>query len=338
MWEKDDRIAERFSVIDVMLSGPLSYLIQAKADDGSSVFIRAVRMGALDDWSVVQSAEVRAEAYRQISHSSLPSFVGYFTEELEGDAAFYLVYEKSSGETIEEMVRNHGPLSRQEIRDMIGQICEGLLILHGANPGIVHKRINPSAIVRVGSDMYRVLHLPMPGGIAEPEDAGEQSLIHEAYLPLEQKKGQDGPGSDLYSLGMTAVFGISGKHPHLLPTKQFKPQFHGADDSTGLDRIIDKMIEPNVSELIRSAASILSLLDEAPEPVQSKGVPPPATQSNVEIQSYDKGDSILVRNPASSKAESMLAGFLLDQWISKPWQLGNFFIESSRESSYFRSE
>lgn len=324
MWQKGERIAERFTVVDVVPAGPTSYLVSAESDDGSPVFIRAVRMGGLSDWNAVQSAEERSKIYGQLRHSSLPAFVGYFTEELEGDAAFYLVYERTSSPTVEEAVAVNGPFSQGETRTMIADICEGLHLLHTCEPEILHGHISPSAIVK-NDGSFGLLHLPMTKRIEELMPASRPSLIDEAYVPLEQKKGKQAPVSDLYSLGMTAIFSLTGKHPHLLPTKHFKPQFHSTTRSTAIDTAIDRMVEPNAADRVSSTRRVLDLIGntESSRPGgltgQTHEVAPTNVGTDVEIKSRESGDSIFVRNPSANKTESILVGFLLDQWVSKPW-------------------
>ncbi len=83
---RKDVIANRFSQLRELSSDGVSSTLLAVDKDGSPVLINEILMSGLDEWSALKTLEDRASRYGDLSHSSLPNFVGYFTEELDDDA------------------------------------------------------------------------------------------------------------------------------------------------------------------------------------------------------------------------------------------------------------
>lgn len=83
------------------------------------------------------------------------------------------------------------------------------------------------------------------------------------YMAPEQTIGKTIPSSDLYSLGMTIVFLITGKHPGLIEQIDLKPNYKNASISNNnLEILIDLLIEPDFKKRIQTAQEALNILNE----------------------------------------------------------------------------
>ena len=320
MGDNKDLIADRFSIVDTLYSGRMTDTILAEDLDGRRVVARALKIKALDNWDTVQKLEQRADQYREFSNRSLPELIGTFSD--DDDAAFYMVFEQVQGSTLEEYVGEKGPLKDDEVQAMLRDTLEALALLHQSSPEILHGGIRPASVIRSEGGVYRLSELPLPDLPAIPTTSPEGTVIEEAYHPLEQRKGKLVAASDVFSLGMTAVFMLTGKHPHLLPTRRFMPVYRPeGTPMRRLDRVIYSMIEPDAGAREGSAVRLLSMLENVQEvPGQSPVYEPEVTgASGVEIISRGGGESVFVKNEAASRPESMLIGFFLDLWATKPW-------------------
>jgi len=204
--------------------------------------------------NVVKSAYARAlfarevEAVGKLSHPNIVTAL----DANEINDRFFLVMELVDGPNLEQLVRQQGPLDIGLACDYILQATQGLQAAHAA--GIVHRDIKPANLLvhRPG------LSVDVPGlvkitdfGIArllDPETGvSHGTMLGKAntvmgtpdYLSPEQARDQHAVDirSDLYSLGCTFFYLLTGQ-----------PPFVGG---TALDKIIRHGTEalPSVSEL-----------------------------------------------------------------------------------------
>ena len=321
MADQGEILAGRFTVLQSLQRESITATLLAQDTDGRKVLLRELRMASLDNWSTVQKFEKRATQYQELQSGSLPECVGFFSDETRDDAAFYFAFEFVEGTDLEHVLEAEGPQSDEKVRAMLRDMLGGLALLHHSDPLIVHGGIRPATIVRIDEGGYRFAELPLPDLPAVPATSPGKSIIDEAYRPLEQRKGQTKSESDLFSLGMTAVYMITGKHPHLLPTRHFKPVFRPRETGSALDLAIDTMIDPGTALKPKSAMALIRILDGESDPVVANisSELESAGGAAIEIRSTSTGDAVHVTNPSASRPESLLVGFFLDLWVSKPW-------------------
>jgi serine/threonine protein kinase len=80
------------------------------------------------------------------------------------------------------------------------------------------------------------------------------------YIPLEQFSGQATPASDLYSLGMTLIYLLTGVHPADLPQENGRVKFNDKGISRPLVRWVEKMTYPYLNKRFSSATTALNNL------------------------------------------------------------------------------
>ncbi len=128
----------------------------------------------------------------------------------------YIVMELLSGETARERVERSGPLEPPEAVAMMLALADCLSAAHAAN--VIHRDIKPENIFITESGV-KVLDF----GIARALDGNSNltqtgtSLGTPAYMSPEQARGKHeeiSPQSDIYSLGATLLFLISGQTIH----------------------------------------------------------------------------------------------------------------------------
>lgn len=220
-----------------------------------------------------KAAQIRSLFYQEASvlkklsgkNRQIPRIYEYFTEGED----FYLVREWIDGLTLKQKVQQQGTLSIAEVEQILDSVLSCLKYIH--SHGIVYRQLKPSSIILRRS---RRGFLPVPiyfGGVKELETKINQPLQRnlvlahqQEYIPPEQEQGKSVYASDLYSLGLTAVYLLTGKNPAELP---FDPQtqrllWHEEiyDRRIHLIRVIDRAICPNISQRFSSAEAMLQAL------------------------------------------------------------------------------
>lgn len=167
--------------------------------------------------------EIRAQA--QLDH---PNLVRALDANEDGNVHF-LVTEFVDGTDLRRLVRGQGRLNMQTAASIIAQAAQGLE--HAHEKGMIHRDIKPGNILVTGDGRVKVSDLGLVGYFNEPVEslptAGK--IVGTAdYLSPEQIATPDKvtPASDIYSLGCTMYYAVTGKVPFPGGTTREKARAH----------------------------------------------------------------------------------------------------------------
>jgi eukaryotic-like serine/threonine-protein kinase len=176
---------------------------------------------------------------------------------LESDGTVFLVMEYVDGTDLHELVAREGPLTPEEARLVLMQACEALA--HAAEQGIIHRDIKPSNFLLTrcnGAPFIKLTDL----GLARETTLDELRLTRAGttvgtldYMAPEQTfdSGDADIRSDLYSLGATWFYLLTGRPPFLgTQTERLKQILRAEPPAV-------RALNPRVS---RPAAAVLSRL------------------------------------------------------------------------------
>jgi hypothetical protein len=153
----------------------------------------------------------KAGVLAHLRHPSIPKIYDYF---IEGDR-YYLVMTWIDGEDLRKRMRkNGGPFEERLVTGWAIQVCDALDYLHACRPPIIHQDLNPANLM-LGDRSGRVILLGN-FGIARIVSPGPETCAI-GYAPPEFFTGKTEPRSDLYSLGMTMLYLLTGFDPEHNP-------------------------------------------------------------------------------------------------------------------------
>ena len=209
--------------------------------------------------------EMLGQASRQI-----PGLYAYFAE----NERFYLVQELVDGPTLTQFVAECGPLGEEEAKRLLTSLLTLLDYVHGQ--GIIHRDIKPDNILIRRQDNLPVL-IDF-GAVKETvtstlDSAGRATasivIGTPGFIPLEQAAGRPLFSSDLYSLGLTVIFLLTGKVPQEI-TNQATGAISWMERASGVSpqfaAILNRAIEPDARVRFRSAREMLDVLTQYAEP------------------------------------------------------------------------
>ena len=229
----------------------------------------------------------------------IPHLYAYFSE----GEQFYLVEEWVEGQTLTQKVHREGILPESIIRNILVQTLPVLGYIHQKR--MVHRDIKPDNIIIRQLDQKPVLidfgavKETMSTVVNSQGDSSRSIVVGTpGFMPSEQMAGRPLFSSDLYSLGLTAIFMLTGKIPQDLEsdpvTGQLNWQQFAPAVTPGFAALINRSIQMNPSDRFPSADQMLAGLqsfEAATVSANSGGVeptevniptppPPQARQSN----------------------------------------------------------
>ncbi|NET37308.1 MAG: serine/threonine protein kinase [Cyanothece sp. SIO1E1] len=148
------------------------------------------------------------------SHAQIPMLLNYFDAEGE----FYLVQEYIRGDNLAKEVRRSGRQSEAQVRQFLKEILPILQYIHDNN--VIHRDVKPPNIIRCKDDNRLVLidfgavkeKLALAG-----ESTQRASTTHfvgtVGFAPPEQLTLRAVYSSDIYALGVTCLYLLTGKPP-----------------------------------------------------------------------------------------------------------------------------
>ncbi len=180
--------------------------------------------------------------------SSIPSLYDYFTNA----GQFYLVQQWIDGETLTQKVKKQGNLSEADCWNILMNILEVLDYVH--SKGIIHRDIKPDNIILCRKDSKPVLIdfgavKETMGTMVTSQGVPTSSIVigTPGYMASEQAVGKAVRSSDLYSLGLTVIYALTGKIPQELPldddTGDYIWHQYAQNVSSNLTAILDKAIQ-----------------------------------------------------------------------------------------------
>ncbi len=168
-------------------------------------------------WSTLElmfQEEAQLLARLSTEHLAVPRFRDSFMD----SGAFYIVIEFVPGQNLEEYVHQQGgPLPVPEVIEYGGQAVDVLVHLHELTPHpVIHGDLKPSNLIRQPDGRIVVidfglsrLNQPMPSYVPSHGSA----FGTPGYSPMEQWEGRVTGASDVFALGATLHYLITGRNP-----------------------------------------------------------------------------------------------------------------------------
>ncbi|UKO97326.1 serine/threonine-protein kinase [Nostoc sp. UHCC 0870] len=149
------------------------------------------------------------------SHSQIPMLLDYF----EGDGELYLVQEYIQGSTLAREVRCNGTKTEAEVKQFLRELLPVLQYLYQNQ--VIHRDIKPLNLLRCVDDQRIVLidfgavkeNLVDVGNDAHNTTINTNFVGTMGFAPPEQFSLRPVYASDIYALGMTCVYLLTGKAP-----------------------------------------------------------------------------------------------------------------------------
>jgi predicted Ser/Thr protein kinase len=225
-------------------AGGMGVVYLARDAEGRAVAVKALGPAVTSDPNARRRLLREVETMRRVRSP-------YVAEILDADVTAdspYIVTRYVPGRTLEEVIRESGPLHGRDLASLAAGLAEALAAIHAA--GIVHRDLKPGNVML--ADGHPVV---IDFGIAHVADATRLTqtgmvMGTPGYLAPEVIEGQPSSGaSDVHSWGATVAYAASGRSPYGVGSFQtiFYRVVTGQPDLTGLPQPLLPLVSAALS-------------------------------------------------------------------------------------------
>lgn len=225
---------------------------------------------------------------------------------------YYLVTEYVPGGDLRKLVRRDGPLDMHTATNIISQVADGLEYAH--QQGLIHRDIKPGNVLVTPEGEAKLSDLGLAGpleGNAENDPRYGKIVGTADYVSPDhvQSPWDPTPAWDIYSLGCTLYYAVTGKVPFPGGSTSDKARAHcelrpldprrlnPALSDQFVDVLADMMAK-DPAQRIQSAAEVMARLRSWADPIWPPGGTPPAPRPRAAVRRIPKRPT--ARPPAAA--------------------------------------
>lgn len=169
-------------------------------------------------------------------------------DQFEDNGTSYIVMDYFEGETLQERLNRDGKIPYEEAIEIMMPILSSLQEVHDA--GIIHRDISPDNIYLTKDGEVKLLDFGAARYASTNMSKSLSAIYKQGFAPYEQYQSsrEQGPWSDVYALGATLYYMLTGNIPQEAMNRLTKE-----DDKLVSPRKLDKEIPRNLSNAIMNA-------------------------------------------------------------------------------------
>jgi serine/threonine protein kinase len=249
----DTILANRYQICELLSqkAGRLTFLARDLSSQ-TSVIVKILRFGGDFQWDDLKLFEREAATLKNLDCPEIPKYLDYFEVDEADTRGFALVQSYIDAPSLADLIAQGRKFSEAEVIELADRLLAILIYLHEQHPPLIHRDLKPSNILlanRSGNSIGDV-YLVDFGSVQTAAKRAEGTITivgSYGYMPLEQFGGQTTMASDLYSLGMTLIYLLTGTHPAELPQVDGRVKFT-AEISKQFERWLTKMTQPHLEK------------------------------------------------------------------------------------------
>lgn len=169
----------------------------------------ALKIVRLPETDVHASAVVReGQMLASVRHDNVITVYG--AAQIDGEVGIWMEFVR--GRTLEQIVREDGPMSAQEATVVAESLCSALAAVH--QRGLLHRDIKAANVMRAEGGRYVLIDFGTGAEISEASGGVRRMAGTPLYMAPEVLDGAPGTvQSDVYSLGVLLFFLVTGSFP-----------------------------------------------------------------------------------------------------------------------------
>jgi eukaryotic-like serine/threonine-protein kinase len=307
-------IANNYQIIDILGQGGVGITYRARdIETDRIVAIKALSLKRAKDWKAIELFDREAKILSQLNHPAIPQYIDSFQVDTEIDRQYYIVQTLAEGESLFDAIESGWKPTIDDVKDIAIQVLKILRYLQALHPSVIHRDIKPQNIIIDDDGEISLVDFGAVQDTYYTVTGGSTVVGTYGYMAPEQFRGQAYLSTDLYGLGTTLLYLLTGTDPAVLPQKKLKIDFHDfVSLPSDFANWIDRLLEPDPSRRFATAELALTVLTGGSNlPILPTQQPP---GSKIKIDRSDKYLIIKIPPVRLSTIASRRLGLLALAW------------------------
>ncbi len=264
-------LSERYELGEVLGFGGMSEVHRGLDTRlGRDVAVKVLRADLARDPQFQMRFRREAQNAAALNHPAIVAV--YDTGEVQGEFGPlpYIVMEYVDGQTLREIVKTRGPMSQQQVLDVMADVCAALDFSHRHQ--IIHRDVKPANIMINRAGAVKVMDFGIARALGEGQNVTQTAAVigTAQYLSPEQARGEAVDArSDVYAAGCVLYELLTGEPPFTGDTPVAVAYQHVREDPKSpsevnpavppaLDAVVLKALSKNPANRYQSAAEMRS--------------------------------------------------------------------------------
>lgn len=269
-----------------------------------------VNSQSISDFSFEDFVKKFVQEARQLARFQHPNIVGVI-DVFEEHQTAYMVMEYVKGETLKEKIQRDGFMNELPAMLLTTQLLDAVSEIH--KKGVLHRDIKPDNILITSENRVVLIDFGSAREFAEGKSTSTKAIFTPSYAPPEQysEKAKRGPSTDIYALGATLYFVLTGEKPitatdrtfeNLIPPHQINPKV--SSQLSSIVMVAMEMKQEDRFQTVLEMKEAIDLIQTSLKPVQEeKKVFETKNQTNLGNENKEK-------YPSSKKFPTKLLLFI----------------------------
>lgn len=253
----DSRQHEKIKIIGQIAYGGFSAVYLAQLRSGAIVVLKESVIPESADQEMRRKIEdlfqSEATVLAKLNHEQIVGLFDFFIE----DERYYLVLEYIEGKTLRQFIAERGPQPEQIVLEWGVQMAGIVEYLHAQEPPVIHRDISPDNLILTREG--RIVLIDLGASTYFVGTATGTIIGKRGYMPQEQCCGKTSPQTDIYALGGTLFFLLTGEDP--APLQAISPEKLGWCASDELKNILRVCTAKDPAERMSSASVLRTQLE-----------------------------------------------------------------------------